>query len=624
MEKRVLLWGMALFAGGVFAGAPVAVNVDPSNVKGRIPRTLYGTGMEDVNHEIYGGLDAQRLYDESFEETLPFQKLPHTTKNESHRVCGRQWTPLTTAGGVSRQEEQVAHWGDYAWRLEPNGATAGAANAGLNGWGVPCEKGKRLVGRFYAWGSVENLDVSVQNSDGHATYATTRVAGAGTNAWRRIDFVLEPNATDAQGRFVIQASGQGCLIVDDVYLATEPTNVFGRLGCREDIVEGFRKEGLTFLRWGGSMVNTPGYSFVNYTGERRPYRGFWFNTSSMGFHVREFVRMAAEMKLPCAFSIYTYESSEEAAKFAAWTRSFDNELLVGIGNEELTGWCDALGARRDHTSCTFYCESVRRLVRVMKAVNPKLKFVSEVMFDTKHMDLMEDAFRQTDGFVDYWDIHVGAGSANAGDGVRAQLKAFRDIIARINPQSKMKAAIFEENGSIHNQLRALAHASILEAAREQNGFLLTSCPANALQAEGQNDNGWDQGQIFYTTDKVWLQPCGWVQQMASAFHRDNWIAGGTTNADVTVSATANDGGTSIVLHLINRTNAPQPVAVAIKGREGAQPACVMTLAAEKLEDHNTSQEPEKVAPRDITAAFRQNPVLPAYSYTVLEFRAENK
>lgn len=31
--------------------------------------------------------------------------------------------------------------------------------------------------------------------------------------------------------------------------------------------------------------------------------------------------------------------------------------------------------------------------------------------------------------------------------------------------------------------RALAHASILEAAREAGEFLLTSCPANALQAE---------------------------------------------------------------------------------------------------------------------------------------------
>ena len=49
------------------AGA-VAVNVDVGDVRTEIQYTIYGTCMEDVNHEIYGGLDAQRLYDESFEE----------------------------------------------------------------------------------------------------------------------------------------------------------------------------------------------------------------------------------------------------------------------------------------------------------------------------------------------------------------------------------------------------------------------------------------------------------------------------------------------------------------------------------------------------------------------------
>ena len=51
--------------------AKVSVNLD--EVKAEVPRTIYGTGMEDVNHEIYGGLDAQRLWDESFEEERPPQ-----------------------------------------------------------------------------------------------------------------------------------------------------------------------------------------------------------------------------------------------------------------------------------------------------------------------------------------------------------------------------------------------------------------------------------------------------------------------------------------------------------------------------------------------------------------------
>ena len=83
--QRLILGAIALLAWMPLAGEPqredaaiqaridegprtVRIAVDPSDVRAEVPRTLYGTGMEDVNHEIYGGLDAQRLYDESFEE----------------------------------------------------------------------------------------------------------------------------------------------------------------------------------------------------------------------------------------------------------------------------------------------------------------------------------------------------------------------------------------------------------------------------------------------------------------------------------------------------------------------------------------------------------------------------
>ena len=61
--------GAALAALALSTALPATaakVSVNLADVKAEVPRTLYGTGMEDVNHEIYGGLDAQRLYDESF------------------------------------------------------------------------------------------------------------------------------------------------------------------------------------------------------------------------------------------------------------------------------------------------------------------------------------------------------------------------------------------------------------------------------------------------------------------------------------------------------------------------------------------------------------------------------
>lgn len=367
------------------------------------------------------------------------------------------------------------------------------------------------------------------------------------------------------------------------------------------------------------MVNAPDYLLKNMTGDRRPYKGFWFQTSSAGFMVREFVQMANLMKLPCAFSIHAYDTTEDVVALAEWLKRFDCFICVQIGNEECAGYTPA-GGKPVLSDIRRYCENLRRLVTAMRKTNQKLVFANAVMWQMKHMDLMEETFRLTDGVVEYWDIHVGAGDVSSGNGTRHALRTFREMITRINPKTTMKAAIFEENSYIHNMRRALAHASNLEAAREMGSFLLTSCPANALQAYAQNDNGWDQGQIFYTPDKVWLQPCGWVQQMASANHRDLLVKGETDDAEVTVSATRDQDGVSIVLHLCNPSGKEKPVRFDFGSASGVSIAAVTSLSAQSLDERNPPDDPDRISPCDVTDAFRAAPVLKPYSYTVIEFR----
>ncbi|MBR4171367.1 MAG: hypothetical protein IKR48_06915 [Kiritimatiellae bacterium] len=610
----------ALFTCGMATSAfGVKVTVNVSDVRAEVPRTLYGTGMEDVNHEIYGGLDAQRLYDESFEETLPPQVISHSPRGAGNKSCGRQWTDISMDGGIFILDDKVAHWGSRSQLLIPGTGTVGVANRGLNGWGISCREGKRMIGHFFVRGASGKLEVKLQRQDGRITYASENLKLSGGEKWSKVEFSLLPDTSDPAARFLILASGGGKVWIDDAYLADEPTNEIGRMGCREDIVAGFKKEGLTFLRWGGSMVNAPDYLLKNMTGERRPYKGFWFQTSSGGFMVREFVQMANLMKLPCAFSIHAYDTTEDAVALAEWLKQFDGFICVQIGNEECAGYTPA-GGKPILSDIRHYCENLRRLVTAMRKTNQNLVFANAVMWQMNHLDLMEETFRLTDGVVEYWDIHVGAGDVTSGRGTRLALQAFRDMITRINPKTTMKAAIFEENSYIHNMRRALAHASNLEAAREMGPFLLTSCPANALQAYAQNDNGWDQGQIFYTPDKVWLQPCGWAQQMASSNHRDLLVAGETDDSEVTVSATRDRDGASVVLHLCNPSGKVKPIAFDFGTASGMSLAKVISLSAPSLDDRNPPDDPERISPQDVTEIFRASPVLKPYSYTVIEFR----
>ena len=627
-------------------GEVATVYVDMSDVRAEVPRILYGTGMEDVNHEIYGGLDAQRLYDESFEETIPPQVFPHGPTGTGGKECGRQWTEETSGGGEAALDDTLAHWGRRSERLSPRGGTAAVANRGLNGWGVPCRAGRRMVGHFFVRGRVDSLEVALQSRDGTRTYATAAVATtppssradvattppssrdggletASPAGWSKVSFSLVPGATDPAGRFLIRASGAGTIWIDDVYLADEPTDVFGRMGCREDIAAALRAQGVTFLRWGGSMANSPDYLLRNMDGGRRPYEGFWFKNSSAGFGVREFVRLADLMGLPCAVSIHAYDATGDAVAFAEWLRGFDGFVCVQIGNEECAGFTPA-GGEPTIADTRRYCAQIRRLVPAMRTVNPKLAFASAMMWMPDHMDLMEEAFRLTDGLVEYWDLHVRADNADAAQGARETIRSFREMIRRLNPETSMKAAIFEENSSIHDMRRALAHVGIMEAAREAGDFLLASCPANAFQPWNQNDNGWDQGQIFFTPDKVWLQPCGWAQQMAAANHRDLLVAGRTDDARITVSATCDREGRSVVLHLANSTGLARRLAFDFAGGAKHEILKATSLAAPALEADNPPDDPTRISPAEVTEQFRANPVLAPFSYTVVEFRCVRK
>ena len=95
MAKERTAMALAVLVAATSAALPVVgaakVSVNLDEVKAEVPRTIYGTGMEDVNHEIYGGLDAQRLWDESFEEELPPQVIPYAQKGKGGISCGRQW-----------------------------------------------------------------------------------------------------------------------------------------------------------------------------------------------------------------------------------------------------------------------------------------------------------------------------------------------------------------------------------------------------------------------------------------------------------------------------------------------------------------------------------------------------
>ena len=58
-------------------GQQATIRVDAGKVEQKVTPYLYGSCIEDVNHEIYGGLYDQKIFGESFEEPTPGPDFKH-------------------------------------------------------------------------------------------------------------------------------------------------------------------------------------------------------------------------------------------------------------------------------------------------------------------------------------------------------------------------------------------------------------------------------------------------------------------------------------------------------------------------------------------------------------------
>src|SRR5215831_13703642 len=71
----------------IFGGAQEpTISVHADQVLHRVTRHLTGACIEDVNHEVYGGIDSQMIFGESFAEPA----IPSSVNG--FKVFGGRWT----------------------------------------------------------------------------------------------------------------------------------------------------------------------------------------------------------------------------------------------------------------------------------------------------------------------------------------------------------------------------------------------------------------------------------------------------------------------------------------------------------------------------------------------------
>ena len=643
-----MLFGMrashALLAIGTLLLTVVSSNAQSIDVRidvaaaGKLASTrLTASCIEDVNHEIYGGLYSQMVFGESFQEP---------PREEAAGVSG-MWSPLERGGTLAANIEYERPFvGTQSQRITLAGAgEAGILNRGLKRWGLSLVEAREYDGCVWIR-STQPTDVTVAftSRDGSKRYATASLAVGGKDQWQRYDFKLTPSAADADAAFAILLTSPGSIVVGHAFCEPGEWGRFKGLPIRKDVADAMVDQGITALRYGGSMVNEPEYRWKKMIGprdQRPPYAGRWYRQSSNGFGIIDFLNFCDAAAIDGTPSFCMDESAKDMLDFVdyaiggpdtEWGKRRAAEghpepyalKQIELGNEERVD---------DH-----YFERFEKIANAIWAKYPKLVLVvgdfnyNDPITDPMHFTGADSKItslaaqqkvmalaKQHDAEV-WFDVHINTENPPQAKQFLAALQTYIDAIDSLAGGAKHHVNVFELNSNRHDQNRALSNA-IAIGALQRDGRLPMVISANGLQPDGQNDNGWDQGLIFFNPSKVWLQPPAYVARMITQSYEPITLDAQTAG-DLDVTACRSEDGKTVVLRLVNPTDRPISTSLHLDHFVPAKPTATRWELSGARDAQNTAGEPTSIVPRESmwTHQFSNGVAaceLPPRSFTVL-------
>jgi alpha-L-arabinofuranosidase len=186
--------------------------------------------------------------------------------------------------------------------------------------------------------------------------------------------------------------------------------------------------------------------------------------------------------------------------------------------------------------------------------------------------------------------------------------------------------VLEENATNHAVRRAVAHGETVNGLMRMGNQVRIVCAANALQPDGQNDNGWDQGLLFLTPSRAWLQPPGLVTQMI-ARHAQPQVVDTSVNGsdgDLDVTATRSVEGARLIVQVANLGETPRSSRIDFEGFVPSRTVATLEELVGPLDARNTSDDPTRIRSRQSewrhTSENGANRyTFPPHSFTVLRF-----
>jgi alpha-L-arabinofuranosidase len=546
-----------------------------------------------------------------------------TGNNPSDSVSG-MWRPIRqgAVNGSFSLESQGAFSGNQSQQITfaSGSGVIGIENQSLNRCGMNFVAGKNYQG--YLWARAKSpteIFVALESANGSVVYAEKSLK-LKAGDWQRLDFDFTPHAADSAGRFAVKLKLPGSVCVGYAFLQPDSWGRYKDLPVRKDVAEGLINQGVTILRYGGSMVNNPAYRWKNMIGpraQRPPYQGHWYPYSSDGWGIFDFLNFCQAAGILGIPDLGINESPHDMADFMDYLNGApDSEWgkkrvadghsapyrlkYIELGNEE----------RVDNN----YFEKFKALAEVFWAKDPAIILI---VGDFSYHNVLTDPFNFTgaDGGITalasqqkilrlakqhnrevWFDLHVWTDGPRP-DSTLESMFSYINAMDKIADGAKHKVLVFELNADNHSQRRALANALAVNAI-QRDGRLPITCSANCLQPDGQNDNGWNQGLLFLNPSQVWLQPPGYMTRMYSANYQPVEVRSSVSdsNNDLDVSSQLSQDGKTLVLEVVNLGEKVASASIRIHGYSPAHPAADVQELSGSLDEVNMAAMTQQIQP----------------------------
>jgi hypothetical protein len=519
----------------------------------------------------------------------------------------------------------------------------GVENQGLNRWGMNLALVQPYQG--YVWVRAEqptNVVVALESRDGTRCYAQASLKVT-SNEWQRRTFRLRPNTADTAGRFTVKLTRPGSVVLGHAYLQS---GEWKGLPVRRDVAEGLINQGITVLRYGGSMVNNPEYRWKKMIGprdRRPPYKGFWYRYSTNGWGILDFMYFCETAGFEYVPAFCFDETPEDMADFieyakgprdSRWGRQRIYDIhaqpyrlpYIELGNEERVD--EKYAARfAEHARAIWARDrDVILVVGDFQYDHPitdpmKITGAASGIRDLKgHARILELA-RQHNREV-WFDVHIDTNGPGPSPSLKA-LPTYIDALGKIANGAKHKVVVFEYNAGNHAMRRALGNALATNMI-ERDGRIPIVTSANGLQPDKQNDNGWDQGLLFLNPAQVWLQPPGYVTQMFSRNYQP-MVVKCTVQGKLDATAKHSEDGATLVLQVVNVGDAAITATFDIAGFTPGKAAAQVTQLEGPLDGVNTAATPNAIVPRQSEWKHglmngRTSYTFPARSFTIIRWQ----